>query len=238
VFPLGFSALPNADAGLAAISHHYYDLPGLDFQLDLAQRTADMQRLRAGGLLTEFAVYPDGFCPSDLTCMRRTLDTLESRAHGYLGWEYATLWNGSAVLDARAYEMARPFPMAVAGRVEAYALDRGAGTFTLNFTAPPAGGAPPNASATVVFASLGLYFPRGFSAALAAAPADAAHAIFTPCWAGAGPGGAAVAPPGMGCAPPQPPLTPGAPPPYAFGYAVLQLTTQLGGHVSFVLQGL
>jgi endoglycosylceramidase len=56
VFPLGFTALPDADSGLAAISYHYYDLPGLDFQLDIAQRAADMQRLKAGGLLTEFAV--------------------------------------------------------------------------------------------------------------------------------------------------------------------------------------
>ncbi len=237
VFPLGFTALPDADAGLAAISYHYYDLPGLDFQLDIAQRAADMKRLRAGGLLTEFAVYPDGFCPTDLTCMRRTLDSLEQLAHGYFGWEYATLWNGSAVIDARAYEMARPFPMAVAGDVEAYALDRTSGRFTLNFTAPPAGGAgcaPPNA--TVVFASLGLYFPSGFVAALAAAPADAVHAIDTPCWAGAGPGGSTVAPPG--CAPAQPPPTQGAPPPFAFGYAVLQLTSVTGGHVSLVLQGL
>jgi hypothetical protein len=172
--------------------------------------------------------------------MRRTLDSLEQRGHGYLGWEYATLWNGSGVIDARAYELARPFPMAVAGNVEAYALDRAQGRFTLNFTAPPAPGAaaasPQNA--TVVFASLGFYFPRGFTAALAAAPADAAYAIATPCWAGAGAGGSAVAPPGMGCAPAQPSPTRGAPPPYAFGYAELQLSSASGGHVSLVLQGL
>jgi len=216
VFPLGFSALPDADAGLAAISYHYYDLPGLDFQLDIAQRAADMRRLRAGALLTEFAVYPDGFCPNDLSCMRRTLDTLEAFSHGYLGWEYATLWNGSSVIVSRAYELARPFPMAVAGAVEAFALDRGAGVFTLNFTAPPAPTPPANASiTTVVFASLALYFPNGFAAVIAAAPQDAVHAITTPCWAGAGPGGGAVSPPGMGCAPAVPPPTQGAPPPYA-----------------------
>jgi hypothetical protein len=129
--------------------------------------------------------------------------------------------------------------MAVAGAVEAFALDRGAGVFTLNFTAPPAPTPPANASiTTVVFASLALYFPNGFAAVIAAAPQDAVHAITTPCWAGAGPGGGAVSPPGMGCAPAVPPPTQGAPPPYAFGYAVLDLSSQTGGHVSLVLRGL
>jgi endoglycosylceramidase len=97
-FPLGFDALPGSASGLAAISHHFYSLPGLDFALDLAQRRADMARLGAGALLTEFAVYPDGYCPNNLSCMRGILDLLEASAHGgYLGWEYATLWNGTAL---------------------------------------------------------------------------------------------------------------------------------------------
>ena len=106
---------------------------------------------------------------------------------------------------------------------------------------PPAAAPTPPANAsitTVVFASLALYFPNGFAAVIAAAPQDAVHAITTPCWAGAGPGGGAVSPPGMGCAPAVPPPTQGAPPPYAFGYAVLDLSSQTGGHVSLVLRGL
>jgi len=241
VFPLGFDALPGADAGLAAISYHYYDLPGLDFDLDIAQRVADAQRLHAGALLTEFAMYPDGFCPDSLACMRRTLDSLDSYAHGYLGWEYATLWNGSAVHEPRAYEMARPFPLAVAGHVRGYALDRnGTGVFTLNFTAPPSAAPPGNATptaASVLFVSLGLYFPHGVTAAVVAHPADAVFSLSMPCWAGAGAGGSFVNPPAMRCAPAVLPPTPGAPPAYAYGYVVLELTSATGGDVSLVVRG-
>jgi endoglycosylceramidase len=200
VFPLGFDALPGADAGLAAISYHYYDLPGLDCAADAAARAADGARLRAAPLLTEFAVYPDGDCPDSLACMRAHIDVMEARAHGYIGWEYATLWRANGTLfEDRAYEMARPFAMAVAGALRAAAFDRAAATLTLNFTAPRAG-APAAAAATVVFVSPGLYFPRGYDAALAAAPAGANVTLDTPCWAGAGAGGAHVDPPGMRCA--------------------------------------
>ena len=237
VFPLGFSQLPGAAAGLAGISHHYYDLPGLDFALDIAQRVADMRRLNATGMLTEFAMYADGLCPDSLRCMRGVLDTLEAHAHSYIGWEYATLWNGSAVLEPPVYEMVRPFPMAVAGRVRAVAFDRNASALTLTFAAPP--GAPPAADAakTVVFYSLGLYFPGGVQARVAAKPADAVVQLELPCWAGAGAGGAHVDPPGMNCAPAGEPPTPGAPPPYAYGYVELVVTTATGGDVTLVITG-
>lgn len=239
-FPLGFDALPNAADGLAAVSYHFYDLPGLDFEADIAQRAADMTRLQAGGLLTEFAVYPDGFCPDSLDCMRDTLDTLERYSHGYIGWEYASMWdNATALSEPRAYELARPFPMAVAGHLTGVAFDRNASTMTVNFTAPPTpGGGAAWANATVVFVSLGLYFPGGVTASLAAAPADARAVLTTPCWAGAGAGGARVDPPAMGCAPPPAaPLTPGAPLPYAYGYVQLELESASGGAVSLVITG-
>jgi hypothetical protein len=241
VFPLGFSSLPDAAAGLAAISYHYYDLPGLDFDADIAQRAADMARLGAGGLLTEFAVYEDGYCPSSLACMRRNLDTLERYAHGHIGWEYATMWdNATALNETRAYELARPFPMAVAGSLTAYAFDRNASTLTLNFTAHarPAGAGTPFANTTVVYVSLGLYFPGGYTATVAAAPANAVATLSTPCWAGAGGDGSRVDPPAMRCAPAPAPLTPGAPPPYAYGYVELALETPTGGHVSLVVVGM
>ena len=237
VFPLGFAALPDAAAGLAAISYHYYDLPGLDFDLDIAQRQSDMERLQAGALLTEFAVYPDGFCPNSLDCLRRLLDTLERYSHGYLGWEYATVWaNASALIEARVYELARPFPMVIAGHLQVFSFDRNSSRMTLNYTATA--GAPAGlASTTVVYLSLGLYFPGGFSATVAVKPEDATVVIATPCWAGAGAGGSHVDPPGMGCAPAAPLLTPGAPPPYAYGYVELTLNSQMGGDVSLVIVG-
>jgi hypothetical protein len=237
-FPLGFDALPDADRGLAAISYHYYDLPSLSMDLDVAQRVADMARLRAGALCTEFAMYPDGWCTvaSDLSCMRHTLDVLEHHSHGYLGWEYASLWQGNALNESRAYEMARPFPMAVGGHAEGFVFDHTSHAFTLNFTVSP--GVPAanvTASTTVVFASLGLYFPQGLTAAIVSAPADAVHSIALPCWAGAGFNGALVNPPGMGCAAASPTPTPGAPAPYAYAYVVLDLTSATGGRVSLRL---
>ena len=206
-------------------------------QLDTAQRAADMQRLRAGGLLTEFALYPDGDCPQpgNLTCMRRDLDVVEAVNHGYIAWEYASLFDGALVDESRAYEMARPFPMAVGGQLHAYHFDRAAGTLTLNFTVAPA--APANASTSVVFVSTGLYFPGGYSAALSAQPPDAVVGIQTPCTAGAGTNGTHVDPAGMNCAPAPPPLTPGAPTPYAYGYVVLSVVSQAGGNATLVVSG-
>ncbi len=190
-------------------------------------------------MLTEFAMYPDGWCtpgPNDLACMRHTLDVLENHGHGYLGWEYATIWNGQLMNDTRVYEMARPFPMAIGGHVEGYAFERSARTFVLNFTVAP--GAPANASTTVVFASLGLYYAQGFTAAVVAAPADAVHSMSFPCFAGSGAGGSFVSPPAMNCAPATPSPTVGAPAPYAYGYAVLDLTSASGGLVSLRLDPL
>ena len=146
------------------------------------------------------------------------------------------MWDESGrVIEERSLEMARPFPMAVGGHLRSASFDRNASTLTLNVTV--AAGAPANASSTVVFVSLGLYFPRGFSAAVTAQPADAAASIALPCFAGAGAGGTHVDPPGMGCAPAAPPSTPGAPPPFAYGYAVLSLMSPSGGDVTFVVTG-
>ena len=61
VFPLGFSALPDADKGLAAISYHYYDLPSLAIDLDVAQRVKDGQRLRAGVFFNSWIDVAHGF---------------------------------------------------------------------------------------------------------------------------------------------------------------------------------
>ena len=236
-FPLGFDSLSDADAGLAAISYHYYDLPGLDFELDIIQRAADMVRLHAGAILTEFAIYPDGNCPNDLKCMRRTLDLLESHAHSYIGWEYASMWNGSVVAEAPAYELARPSPLVVGGVLEAYAFDRASSTFTINFTVTP--NAPLNASSTVIFASLGFYFPTGYSAVITTQPNDAVTTLEYPCWAGvASDGVTPVNPPNMQCSPSTVSPTPGAPPAYAFGYVALTLTSVIGGHVSLIMKGL
>ena len=147
------------------------------------------------------------------------------------------MWaNATALDEARAYEMARPFPMAIAGHLRAFAFDRNASRVTLNFTAP-AGSPAGAASTSVIFLSVGLYFPGGYTASLAEQPADATAAIATPCWAGAGAGGSRVNPPGMGCAPAAPLLTPGAPPPYAFGYVELMLNSKTGGDVSLVIIG-
>lgn len=189
-----------------------------------------MKRLRAGAILTEFAMYPDGYCPNDLKCMRHTIDALETHSHSYLGWEYASIWNGTVFNDNVIFEMARPFPMAVGGTVDGYAFDFTSRTFDLNFTV--AAGASADASSTVIFASIGLYFPSGFSATLVDAPADAVHTIELPCWAGKGWGGSTVSPPAMNCAPATPTPTLGAPAPYAFGYVVLNLTSQTGGRVT------
>ena len=86
------------------------------------------------------------------------------------------MWDESGrVIEERSLEMARPFPMAVGGHLRSASFDRNASTLTLNVTV--AAGAPANASSTVVFVSLGLYFPRGFSAAVTAQPADATASI-------------------------------------------------------------
>ena len=167
--------------------------------------------------------------------MRHNLDVVEQFRHGYNGWEYATLFDGTRVLEDRAYELARPFPMAVGGQLLAYYFDRAAGTLTVELAVAPA--APANAITSVVFVSTGLYFPGGYSAALSAQPPNAAVDIRTPCTAGAGANGTHVDPAGMGCAPAPPPLTPGAPPPYAYGYVVLSVVSQTGGNATLVVTG-
>jgi endoglycosylceramidase len=158
--PAGFTSIVGADQGLAGLSYHYYSAPdiiGAAWQIET--RDADAKRLSLVPFLTEFDIdLPSPVNPpySEMD-LRTTLESCDKYGHGYLGWAYQSLWwgNGTLVLPA-VKELARPFPLALAGNAASYAFDAVNVVFSLNYThvASVAAKAP-----STVFLSTAFWFP-------------------------------------------------------------------------------
>jgi endoglycosylceramidase len=213
--PAGFTALPGAADGLAALSHHYYSVPDIvGSAWEVAARAADARRLGAAGILSEFDI--DLLSPVEAPYtnldLRATLDAVDAVRHSYFGWAYASIWNNSQIHVPAVREMARPFPAAVAaaaGTNVSYVFNATAPAWTLEYTHDAAVGA---AAPTEVYLPTGLWFSP--------ASAMVVSVVSTPpgavTWATAPSPGQAPAP-GVTSVPPTP-----------FAFATLTITTAAG----------
>jgi len=170
-FPAGFSSPSEAwpASGLELLSYHYYELPDLfGAASQVASRAADARRLGAAGLLTEFDVglVDPVNAPYTRLDMRATLDACDAARHGFVGWEYGAVFQGSGgggggaapTLHAETVrELARPAPLALAGRGNSSwrfnASDELAPRFELEYEHERAA-----TGGSVVFLSTGLWF--------------------------------------------------------------------------------
>lgn len=180
--PAGFTALPGAAEGLAALSVHYYSLPDIiGAAAQIGDRAADAARLHAVSFLTEFDLdLPSPVDPPyGADALRATLDACDAHRVGYLGWAYQSVYTGAPgsglLVTAAVREMARPLPLAVAGTNASWAFNATLQTFDLTYiTAAPPAVSPDPLPDTVVFLSTGLWFPVAqLNVAVASSPAGA-----------------------------------------------------------------
>lgn len=171
--PVGFTALPGAGptASLGALSYHYYIAPNLDVDWQIAARVADAQRLRGAAFLTEFDIEIDApWEANNATMLRHTLDVADAHRQSYIGWAYGDMWapNGSLSADT-AFELARPAPLAVAGRIGGYTFQwpnaSAPPLFTLTYAHDLSIAAP-----TVLFVSTAWHFTSNFTVYVASSP--------------------------------------------------------------------
>lgn len=182
IFPLGFDTLPGASDGLGSISYHYYDLPNFDADAQIGSRLADAARLGAGALLTEF-----DFGPDDPSPISDTIDTADSYAQGYIGWEHKIyvgitganygLYNGTdgSLVPAKAQVISRPFPMAVGGFITSYAFDSTTASFTLTYSQDGNATAP-----TQVYIPTQLWYNNLYNVTVLATPENTVSWVVEP----------------------------------------------------------
>lgn len=165
-FPAGFSEIPGGEGG-RGLSYHYYSLPDISgYRSNILTRASDAQRLGAGGILSEFDIDLASPVVSPYTAldMRGTLDVVDMVGHSWIGWDFSSIKLGNGTLHVPTIrELARPYPLAVAGHNATFAFSvggggvAGSGNFTLSYTMDPqtVGGL------TEIFVSTGLWWEVG-----------------------------------------------------------------------------
>jgi len=186
-FPAGFNATAAAapwaaERGRTALSHHFYALPDVfGAAANIAARAADAVRLGAAAMLTEFDIglVNPVVSPYTRLDLRATLDAADAHAQGWLGWDASALYQGDAtgatLVTAAVRELARPAPLAIAGRDGEWAFDardEARPVFSLNYTQDTAVAAR---APTRIFVSTGLWFTGGaLNVTVESVPAGAA----------------------------------------------------------------
>ncbi|XP_046846995.1 endoglycoceramidase-like [Xenia sp. Carnegie-2017] len=115
-FGAGFDHVPGGEnyQNKSVLSYHFYVPPNFDVDLDFMERMKDIEKLKCGGMLTEFATQPKG-CPN---LMFKIMNRADYTFQSWLGWEYYSSKRSTPLSStARIYNTSRTYPQAVAGHV-------------------------------------------------------------------------------------------------------------------------
>ena len=115
-FGVGFKKVPGGDAyqNRSVLSYHFYIPPDFNANLNFDVRIHDLEKLKCGGMLTEFATHTESSAEEMFKVMRDADLTFQS----WLGWEYyGSKRTTSQSPIARIYNTSRTYPQAVAGHV-------------------------------------------------------------------------------------------------------------------------
>ena len=176
--PVGYENGFLGDPRGTAMAFHTYCVIGTDaagpvgmFQkalchtndgLQLSRRVEDLARLRTAGFVTEFGGVSDS--DTGRAEVRHVASILDGAAPGNgskgrrhpLSW---TFWSGVPASSAYRREIARSFPKATAGHIQALSFDAGTGLFELRFSPSPGGGQ------TEIVLATDLHYAAGFETA-------------------------------------------------------------------------
>ena len=160
----GFSHVPGGSgySNLSVLSYHFYVPPDFSIPVQFEARQLDMERLRCGGMLTEFFVKPCADCvhaePQDV------MAACDDFSQSWLGWEYkpSSIWfqNGS-LNEAEVSLIARTYARAVAGHQKqgTTSFDRATNVYKTQYDTVPG----LTSQVTMIYLYEKMHYPKGFS---------------------------------------------------------------------------
>jgi endoglycosylceramidase len=159
----GHRKVPGGDGSKAAMSYHYYAPPQFSLHTTYANRIKDQDRLKTGGMLTEFQMWAGGEAVSQQ--MRDTVDLADYYLQSWMGWEFSSFWNQDQPDIEKHY--ARTYAPAVAGFVSKMEFNEDTADYSITWKIDTSITAP-----TEIKINKRIYYPDGFT--LTVIPADAA----------------------------------------------------------------
>ena len=171
-FGVGFVSVPGGEMyrNRSVLSYHFYLPVSLDRSIMFEARKADMQRLKCGGMLTEF-MTSDG----KTEAMFETMAAADKHLQSWIGWDYkayhptrranlkgercCTLWNGTGLNQIYVQNTTRTYPQAVAGHTVAFSFDLPTKEFVLVYEVSRAC----NSRESVVYLNKDVHYPGGYS---------------------------------------------------------------------------
>ena len=156
-FGVGFEAVPGGSdyQNRSVLSYHYYIPPDFNANFDFFVRMRDLERLKCGGMLTEFATHAEYSIEKMFEVMRDADLVFQS----WLGWEYyGSKRTTSQSPMARIYNTSRTFPQAVAGHMTDLKFDPSTYNFRLVYQITE----KCHSNTTVIFLNQDLHYPNGY----------------------------------------------------------------------------
>lgn len=177
-FGVGFDSVPGGDSyrNRSVLSYHYYKLPSLTQALNFRARQRDLERLKCGGMLTEFLTSGE-----EIEYMRKTMATADEFLMSWIGWDYKPfhpqtrltkddnccyLWNETGLNQIYARNTSRTYPQAVAGHAIKFSFDPSSKEFALVYEVSE----DCISNQTVIYLNEDMHYPTGFTVDIAAPP--------------------------------------------------------------------
>lgn len=144
-FGVGFQSVPGGELyrNRSVLSYHYYKPPSIGLIESFETRKKDQEKLKCGGMLTEF--YTSAGKIDD---MFETMTVADIYQQSWIGWDYkayhtsnpslkrdrcCTLWNGTGLNQIYVQNTTRTYPQTVAGNTVKFSFDLSTKEFSLTY---------------------------------------------------------------------------------------------------------
>ena len=167
-FGVGFQGVPGGKLyrNRSVLSYHYYRPPSIGLIANFEVRKKDLERLKCGGMLTEF--YTSAGTIDD---MFETMTAADIYQQSWIGWDYKafhpslkekscyTLWNGTGLNQIYVQNTTRTYPQAVAGNTVKFSFDLSTKEFALVYEVSTTC----NSTESTVYLNEEVHYPSGYS---------------------------------------------------------------------------
>ena len=173
-FGVGFDTVPGGELyrNRSVLSYHYYIPPSLALIENFGARKKDLERLKCGGMMTEFLTSAGEIEP-----MFKTMDAADMYLQSWIGWDYkayhpsrpnlkgnrrSALWNGTGLDQIYVQNTTRTYPQAVAGYTVKFRFDLSSKEFVLVYEVSETC----HATKSVVYLNEEVHYPSGYTVAV------------------------------------------------------------------------
>ena len=173
-FGVGFDTVPGGELyrNRSVLSYHYYIPPSLALIENFGARKKDLERLKCGGMMTEFLTSAGEIEP-----MFKTMDAADMYLQSWIGWDYkayhpsrpnlkgnrrSALWNGTGLDQIYVQNTTRTYPQAVAGYTVKFRFDLSSKEFVLVYEVSETC----HATESVVYLNEEVHYPSGYTVAV------------------------------------------------------------------------